>query len=144
MSTNAFVFDTDVVLIEGGGTVNLKTEAMDIKLNPKPKDSSLASLNSPLCVRGTFSEPKPSPDVSKHAAKGVGDVPMGIMNPLLTVLPLLKEGKDQESPCNQLVAEATRLKQESTKPKAPATASSSDRSAASGGTAQRPPSKSAR
>ena len=107
-------------------------------------DSSLASLNSPLYVRGTFSDPKPSPDVGKLAAKGVGAVLMGIINPLLAVLPLLKEGKDQESPCNQLVAEATRLKQESTKPKAPATASSSDRSAASGGTAQRPPSKSAR
>src|SRR5262245_38928166 len=132
MNTNAFVFDTDVVLIEGGGTVNLTTEEMDFKLNPKPRDSSLASLNSPLYLRGTFSDPKPSPDVPKLAAKGVGAVLMGIVNPLLAVLPLLKEGKDQESPCNQLVAEATRLKEK-------ATASSSDRSVASGGTARRPP-----
>ena len=106
MNTNAFVFDTEVVLIEGGGTINLKTEEMDIKLNPKPKDSSLASLNSPIYVRGTFSDPKPSPDVPKLAAKGVGAVLMGIINPLLAVLPLLKEGKDQDSPCNQLIAEA--------------------------------------
>ena len=143
-NTNAFVFDTSVVLIEGGGTTNLKTEELDFKLNPKPKDSSLASLNSPIYVRGTFSNPKPSPDVPKLAAKGVGAVLMGIINPLLAVLPLLKEGKDQESPCNQLMAQATQAKEQGTKAKEPATASSSDRSAASGATAQRPPSKSAR
>jgi AsmA protein len=131
--TNAFVFDTDVVLIEGGGAINLKTEEIDFTLNPKPKDSSLASLNSPIHLRGTFSDPKPSPDVPRLAAKGVGAVVMGIVNPLLAVLPLLKEGKDQDSPCNKLIAEATQSKK--------ATEASSGRSAASGATAKRPPSK---
>jgi AsmA protein len=150
MKTNAFVFDTAVVKIEGGGTINLKNEEMDIKLNPRPKDSSAASLNSPLYVRGTFSHPKPSPDVPRLAAKGVGAVLMGIINPLLAVLPLVKQGKGDDSPCSQLMAEATKLKQAAAKvpkklpAKVPATASSSDQSAASGGTAQRPPSKSDR
>ena len=135
--TNAFVFDTSVVLVEGGGTINLKTEEMDLKLNPKPKDSSVASLNSPLYVRGTFGDPKPSPDVGKLAAKGLGAVVMGIVNPLLAVLPLFKEGKGEDSNCGQLIAEATKSRKA-------ATASSSDRSAASGATAKRPPSPPAR
>jgi AsmA family protein len=139
MNTNAFLFDTAVVKIEGGGTINLKTEEMDLKLNPRPKDSSVASLNSPVYVRGTFSHPRPSPDVGRLAAKGVGAVVMGIINPLLAVLPLVKEGKGDDSPCNQLMAEATKLKKEAAK--VPATASSSDQSAASGATAPRPPSK---
>jgi AsmA protein len=137
-STNAFVFDTSVVLIEGGGAINLKTEEMDITLNPKPKDSSLASLNSPLYLRGTFSDPKPSPDAGKLAAKGLGAVLLGVINPLLAVLPLFQESKGKDSPCGQLIAETTKSKKESS------TASSSDRSAASGGTAKRPPSKQAR
>jgi AsmA protein len=144
MNTNAFVFDTSVVKVEGGGTINLKTEEMNLKLNPRPKDSSVASLNSPLYVRGTFSHPRPSPDVGRLAAKGVGAVVMGIINPLLAVLPLLQEGKGEDSPCNQLMAEATKLKQQAANvpaKKAPATASSSDQSAASGATARRPPSK---
>jgi AsmA protein len=136
-NTNAFVFDTSVVLVEGGGAINLKTEEMDLKLNPKPKDSSIASLNSPLYVRGTFSDPKPSPDVGRLAAKGLGAIVMGIVNPLLAVLPLFKEGKGEDSNCGQLIAAAT-------KSKSPATASSSGRSAASGGTAKRPPSPPAR
>jgi len=139
MNTNAFVFDTSVVKVEGGGTINLKNEELDLKLNPRPKDSSVASLNSPLHVRGTFSHPKPSPDVGRLAAKGVGAVVMGIINPLLAVLPLLKEGKGEDSPCNQLMAEATKLKKEAAR--VPATSSSSDQSAASGATAPRPPSK---
>ena len=137
-STNAFVVDTSVVLVQGGGAVNLKTEEMDLTLNPKPKDSSIASLNSPLYVRGTFSNPKPSPDVGRLAAKGLGAIVLGVINPLLAVLPLFKEGKGEDSPCQQLIAEATKSKKQA------ATASSSDRSAASGGTARRPPAKSAR
>jgi AsmA protein len=141
MNTNAFVFDTSVVLIEGGGTINLKNEQMDLKLNPKPKDSSIASLNSPLYLRGTFSDPKPSPDVGKLAAKGVGAVVMGVINPLLAVVPLFKEGKERDSNCEQLIAESAAAKKGGTKA---ATATSSDRSAASGATAKRPPSPPAR
>jgi len=139
MNTNAFVFDTSIVKVEGGGTINLKNEEMDLKLNPRPKDSSVASLNSPVYVRGTFGQPKPMPDVGRLAAKGVGAVLMGIINPLLAVLPLVKEGKGEDSPCNQLMAEATKLKKDAAR--VPATASSSDQSAASGATAPRPPSK---
>ncbi len=128
MQTNAFVFDTSTVLIEGGGVINLKDEGMNLMLRPKPKDSSIASLNTPLYVQGTFSEPKISPDLGKLAAKGAGALVMGIINPLLAVLPLFKEGKGENSNCGKLIAEAT----------------SSSRSAASGGTKKRPPSKSAR
>jgi AsmA protein len=106
MQTNAFVFDTAVVNVEGGGVVNLKNEEMNLKLDPKPKSSSLASLNSPLYVSGTFGDPKVSPDVGKLAAKGVGAIVMGVINPLLAVLPLMKEGKGENSNCAQLIAQA--------------------------------------
>ena len=110
MQTNAFVVDTEVVVIEGGGVVNLAKEAMDLRLNPKPKDSSLASLNSPLYLQGTFRQPKVSPDVGKLAAKGLGALVMGVINPLLAVLPLFQEGKGEDSNCGQLIAQATASK----------------------------------
>ena len=141
-NTNAFVFDTSVVNVQGGGTINLKNEAMDLKLDPKPKDSSIASLNTALYVRGTFGEPKVSPDMGKLAAKGAGALVMGIVNPLLAVLPLFKEGRGKDSNCEQLMAEAAASKRGA--PKGPSTASSSNRSAASGATAKRPPSPPAR
>jgi AsmA protein len=125
MQTNAFVFDTSAVLIEGGGVVNLKGEEMNLMLRPKPKDSSIASLNTPLYVQGTFSEPKISPDLGKLAAKGAGALVMGIINPLLAVLPLFKEGKGEDSNCGKLIAEAT----------------SSKGSASTGATKKKPPAR---
>jgi AsmA protein len=125
---NALVFDTAVVNVQGSGSINLKTEEMDITLRPQPKDRSLASLRSPLYIRGSFGEPDVGPDMGRIAARGAGAIIMGIINPLLAVLPLMEEGKGKDSNCGKLIAEAT----------------SSARSAASGATAPRPPSKSKR
>jgi len=113
MNTNAFVFDTQVVNVEGTGSVNLKNESMDLTLNPHPKDKSIASLNSPLYIRGTFSAPKVAPDWKRLGTKSIGALAMGIINPLLAVLPLMKEGKDKDSPCAALIAEATKSAKQS-------------------------------
>jgi uncharacterized protein involved in outer membrane biogenesis len=125
MQANALVFDTSVVNVGGSGTINLKNEEMDLKLKPEPKDHSIASLKTPLYIRGTFGAPDVGPDMGKLAAKGAGAILMGIVNPLLAILPLLEEGKGKDSNCGQLIAQAT----------------SSSRSSASGATAQRPPSR---
>jgi len=139
MNANALVFDTAVVNVQGGGSINLKSEEMNLTLKPEPKDRSIASLRSPLYIRGTFSKPDVGPDMGRLAAKGAGAIVMGILNPLLAVLPLIQEGKGKDSPCGELIAQATK----SSKSKA-AKATSSDRSPASGETARRLPSQSAR
>lgn len=108
LNTNVFVFDTQVVNVAGDGTINLKSEEMNLKLNPEPKDRSLASLNAPLFIKGTFGEPKFAPEWKRVGAKGIGAVVMGLLSPALAVLPLMKEGKDKESPCAQLIADATK------------------------------------
>jgi uncharacterized protein involved in outer membrane biogenesis len=151
MEANAIVFDTGAVNVQGRGTINLKTEEMDITLKPQPKDGSIASLNSPLYIRGTFGKPNIGPDMGRLAAKGAGALVMGILNPLLAVLPLVEEGKGKDSPCRQLIAEATKsaktaaaakakeAKTKEAKTKEPK-AASSDRSPAAGATVPRPPS----
>jgi uncharacterized protein involved in outer membrane biogenesis len=134
-TANAIVFDTSVVNVGGGGTINLKTEEMNIELKPRPKDRSIASLRSPLHLRGTFGQPDVGPDMGKLAARGGGALLMGILNPLLAILPLLEEGKGKDSNCAQLIAQAA----SSTKK---AKATSSGQSSASGATAPRPPEQS--
>jgi uncharacterized protein involved in outer membrane biogenesis len=106
MQANALVFDTEVVNVRGSGSINLRTEAMDLTLKPEPKDRSIASLNSPLYLRGTFTKPDVGPDAGRLAAKGAGALIMGIINPLLAVIPLLEEGKGKDSNCGQLIAAA--------------------------------------
>jgi len=106
--TNAFVFDTRDVVVTGDGTINLNTEEMDLKLKPQPKDRKLGSLRTPLHIKGTFSAPDVGPDMSKLAARGAGTLAMGILNPLLAILPILEEGKGKDSPCGELIAQATK------------------------------------
>jgi uncharacterized protein involved in outer membrane biogenesis len=131
MQANAIVFDTKVVNVGGSGTVNLKNEQMDLTFRPQPKDRSLASLKSPLYVRGTFGQPDIGPDMGRLAAKGAGAIVMGILNPLLAILPLMEEGKGKDSPCAELIAQATKSAKESKKTATPAT-----QSPASGATAK--------
>ncbi len=152
---NAFVFDTTVVNIGGGGTINLKTEAMDMKLKPEPKDRGIGSLRTPLHIKGTFSQPDIGPDMGKLAARGAGTILMGIVNPLLAILPLLEEGKGKDSNCGALIAQANASsKKKSAAPKATAEqkaapaasskesrAASSKESAAAGATAAQPADK---
>jgi AsmA protein len=116
---NAFVFDTTVVNIGGSGTINLKTEAMDMKLKPEPKDRGIGSLRTPLHIKGTFGQPDIGPDMGKLAARGAGTILMGIVNPLLAILPLIEEGKGKDSNCGALIAQANASsKKKSAAPKA--------------------------
>jgi hypothetical protein len=108
--------------VSGHGTINLKNEQLDLTLVPEPKEGSLASLRSPLYVRGTFSQPKPSVDMKTIAARGLGAAAMALLNPLLVVVPLLEAGPGKDSPCKEMIAELT----------------SSARSASSGGPKPRP------
>ncbi|MGE5640254.1 MAG: AsmA family protein [Clostridia bacterium] len=105
MDTNALVFDTDVVVVHGSGTINLKSEQLDLTLRPEPKEGSIASLRSPLYLRGSFSHPHPSVDIKSIAARGAGALAMGIINPLLALLPLIDNGPGKDSACGRLIAD---------------------------------------
>jgi uncharacterized protein involved in outer membrane biogenesis len=110
MQANALVFDTEVVNVGGNGSINLKNEQMDLTLKPEPKDRSIASLKSPLYLRGTFSKPEVGPDMGRLATRGAGAILLGVLNPLLAVIPLLEEGKGKDSNCGKLIAEAAASK----------------------------------
>jgi hypothetical protein len=72
---------------------------------------------------------------------------MGIINPLLAILPLIEEGKGKDSNCGELIAQATKSGKQ--KPSATAQSAEADSkrparskpSAASGATAPQPPEK---
>ena len=148
---NAFVFDTTVVNIGGSGTINLKTEAMDMKLKPEPKDRGIGSLRTPLHIKGTFGQPDIGPDMGKLAARGAGTILMGIVNPLLAILPLLEEGKGKDSNCGALIAQANASSKKKPpvavdasakqKPPAPSRSAAKPDSAAAGATAAQPADK---
>jgi len=80
-TSRAIVVDTDAFTLIGGGTIDLKTEQLDLAFDTESKSVSLVSLAVPFNVTGTLAQPTASPDavgVAKGAAKVAGTIIMPI------------------------------------------------------------------
>lgn len=109
MNTRLFVFDTDNAVITIDGTVNFRSETMDLDISPESKGFRVFSLRSPLYVRGTFKKPEAGVHVLPLAARGAGAVALGVLlTPAASLLALVAPSSPQENQCGELFQ---RLKQ---------------------------------
>jgi AsmA protein len=116
MQTEALVFDTQVTTLLGSGSIDLAHEKLDLTLTPKTKSTSPVALRSPIYIRGSFAQPQASIDKGQVAARAVGAVALGLVNPLLALLPLIDSGPGQDSDCGQLVRDARAVPRPSRNP----------------------------
>jgi AsmA protein len=106
MQTNALVLDTEDTNIGGAGKIDLGAEALDLTFKPLPKDKSPLVLRAPLHMRGSLAKPLVSVDAGTLAARGIGALAFGFVNPLLAVIPLIEAGPGRDSDCGQLIRAA--------------------------------------
>lgn len=106
MQTDALVFDTQVTTLIGTGSIDLKQEQLNLTLNPKTKNTSPVALHSPIYIRGSFAQPQIGIDKTQVAARAAGAVVLGLINPLLALLPLIDAGPGKDSDCAQLIRDA--------------------------------------
>ena len=106
MQSNILVFDTDITRIGGSGSIDLGKEQLDLTLTPKSRKLSLVSLRTPIHVQGSFVDPQVSLDKTALAARGLGALALGLVNPLLALLPLIETGPGLDSECGQMIREA--------------------------------------
>lgn len=93
------VIDMDDSVIVGHGTVDLSRQYIDITLTPKPKDTSLLSLATPMRITGRIGSLTIRP-VGKALAKNFGGMLLGSINPAIAVFSMLKMGSSKKSnPC---------------------------------------------
>jgi AsmA family protein len=94
------------------GQVNLRSEAMDLRLVVRPKDFSPLSLRSPVHVRGTLSQARLSVEPGPIAARLLGALALGAVAPVLAWIPLLDaSGTEAQDACTQpLTAEGDKQK----------------------------------
>jgi AsmA protein len=111
MHANALIFDTEVTTIAATGNIDLGEEKLDLTLNQKTKNTSPVALRSPIYVRGSFAKPEVEVDRGRVAARALGALALGIVNPLLTLIPLIDAGPGKDSDCGQLVGDARSLPQ---------------------------------
>jgi AsmA protein len=109
MQTQALVFDTSVTTILGTGSIDLAQEKLDLTLNQKTKSTSLVALRSPIHVRGTLAQPEVGVDKRLVTARAVGAIALGMVNPLLALIPLVDVGPGADSDCRELIVAARAL-----------------------------------
>jgi AsmA protein len=109
MRADALIFDTEVTTIVATGSIDLGQEKLDLTLNQKTKSTSPVALRSPIYVRGSFAKPDVEVDKGQVAARALGAVALGIVNPMLTLIPLIDAGPGSDSDCGRLVRDARAL-----------------------------------
>jgi uncharacterized protein involved in outer membrane biogenesis len=105
-TTNVLVLDTPDTIVVGAGVVDLRNEALDLTLYPRPKDKSVFAARSPLHVRGPLRNPRVQPDATSLAARGLGAAALALVNPLLALLPFIETGPGKDSDCARMIAAA--------------------------------------
>jgi AsmA family protein len=117
-TTTAFALDTDEMSIIGEGDVNLRTEEIDLSLDPVPKKGigtglagklsvSLDELAKPFKLAGTLAHPSLGIDVTKAAettAKAIGG--FGLFGPAGIVSLFVTESSEEGSLCRAAVEAA--------------------------------------
>ena len=106
MRADTLVLDTEISTLAGSGSIDLGQETLDLTLVPKTRTTSPVALRSPIHVRGTFARPEVGLDTGRVAARGVGALLLGLVNPLLALIPLVEMGPGIASDCGRLIQEA--------------------------------------
>lgn len=106
MNTEVFVLDTTVTTLNVTGSISLRDERLNLELNPHTKQTSVLALRGPIYIRGTFSDPQAGIATGRVAARGLGAVALGAVNPLLALLPLIETGPGKDSDCARMIHEA--------------------------------------
>jgi len=97
-TSKALLFDTDKMTISGGGTIDLRTERLDLGIEPQPKENSLVSLAVPLQVSGTLASPRVAPTTAA-VAKRLAGLAIGGLTPLGIIGALSSKGSGEQNPC---------------------------------------------
>lgn len=99
------IVDTSHATISGTGSLNLKSETLDLTVVPRPKDASLLSVALPVKVEGPLRRPDWAID-RKAAALDLAKSVAGnaLLGPLGLVLPLVDEGSGEDDPCAAALA----------------------------------------
>jgi uncharacterized protein involved in outer membrane biogenesis len=106
MTSRQFLIDTDPVRVDGGGTINLGDETLDMQMQGKPKSFQLMRLRAPIAITGSLGHPKIGVKAGAIAAQGGIAVALGFINPLAAILAFVDPGLAKDANCGPLLAGA--------------------------------------
>lgn len=107
LNSETFVFDTNDTNVAGDAQINLKTEALDIRVKAHPKDPSLFAAKTPIVVGGTLKNPAVGLSPGELGGRSVAAVALGaLLTPVAAIIPFLEMGLGEDSDCSGLIRQA--------------------------------------
>ena len=102
-----FVVDTDVVLAQGTGSINLGTETLDLKIDGESKRPRLLRLWTPILVRGHLSSPSVGVETGQLVAQaGLTGLLAAVVAPVTALFAFVDPGLAEDANCGALIAGA--------------------------------------
>ena len=106
MQSRQFVIDTDPVRVDGSGSINLRDETLDLKLQGKPKHFQFMRLRAPITMKGPWEHPSLGVKAGAAAAQGGIAAALGVINPFAAILAFIDPGLAKDANCGPLLAAA--------------------------------------
>jgi len=105
-TSKAIVMDSEVLTVSGGGTIDLRSEELDLVFDTATRSASLASLAVPFRVGGTLKNPSVAPDLA-GTALGIAKTAGVVVNPVAGVSALMGsdavESSGEDTACSAAV-----------------------------------------
>jgi uncharacterized protein involved in outer membrane biogenesis len=99
MSARSLAFDTTDTIIYGEGNIDLRREAIDLRLVPQPKDKSPISLRVPLKIGGSFKDPSFHPEGGPLLLRTAAAAALYSVAPPAALLALIETGPGKSLDC---------------------------------------------
>lgn len=106
LTTQQFVFDTEPVLVQGAGVINLGRELIDMRVQGKPKSFQIFRLRAPITVTGALAHPDLGVGTGAIITQGAIGAGLGAINPLAAILAFIDPGLADDANCGALLSTA--------------------------------------
>ena len=107
LKTNIMLFDTTEANVIGKGTVDLRTEQADLRIETQPKHFSVGSLKAPILIKGPLKSPSIMPEPGEFAAKaGIAAALGAIATPIASLIATIQLGLGKDTDCDGVLQTA--------------------------------------
>ncbi len=107
LKAQSLVFDTENVLITGGGSINLDDETLHLNIAGHPKKPRFTRLRAPILINGKLRSPGFSLRGEQLAAQAGVATALGVLlTPVAALLAFVDPGLAKDANCSALLSEA--------------------------------------
>jgi AsmA family protein len=99
LNTRTFLLVTKEANVHGTGSINLRNETIDYKLNTNAAHFSIGSLHTPIDIIGPLKSPSIRPEAGGLTARGGIAAALAAVMPPAAILATIEFGKDESQEC---------------------------------------------